>query len=268
MAQALITINTNPGSEIDFTLPAVLNLSNQDSGGEVSYLWSIEDQPPGPTDSLSATNIKSPILGLNKEGSYRIKLIVNQGLPTEVENEVIAAAPQVRSNDRVPAAGEEVQVDPTKGWALAAAQWFRRADLLGSEGASFVGAAGQSLATNDIVRISGVTAMLTGLPGAFNAPTVLKALATTAGNQAGFLGIVDARVDGNSSALTGQLVKVRILGFIDRLLTGAFTAGTTIYLSDTGTIASSAGTVSRRLGNVVTGSGTQFRIAFNGTLEA
>ena len=56
MTQALITVNAVAGSNTDLPINTLVQLNNTGNGGEITYAWSILDQPPGTADALSSTN--------------------------------------------------------------------------------------------------------------------------------------------------------------------------------------------------------------------
>lgn len=80
-------INTTPianaGSDQNVKTADVVDLNGSGSfdtdGDALTYLWNIESKPAGSTASLSANNIVSPQFTADINGTYVLKLIVNDG---------------------------------------------------------------------------------------------------------------------------------------------------------------------------------------------
>jgi hypothetical protein len=253
MVQALITVNAVAGSNDNLPINTVVNLGNQGNGGELTYLWAIVNQPPGATDSLSATNVVSPTFTPKKEGTYLLQLIVNQGLPSECYNRVICGVRYVKSYQRAPAAGETTEYSLLTGWATAvnaSATAFDTSTAVQDK----VGVAGVGLALNDVVYVSGQTTLKAGLPGEEVVPTFSKALANSTPTLGNVFGIVVGTPSGGA-VTAGQPVKVRLQGLTPSVA-GAFVAGTVLYLSDTGVLSATAGTTTVKLAvSTATGGG-------------
>ena len=248
MPAAEIQINGTPGSDVALTIATLVTLSNNNVGGEVSYLWAIADQPPGAADALSATTVAAPTFTPNKEGSYRLTLVVNQGLTTEVSDSVIAAVPQLKTLERVPAAGETTEADATDGWAVAADGFLRRLDALLADSGLRVGVADATLAAGDVVRVVAATVIKVGLPGEETLPRFGAADATDAQIGDYTLGVVVSKVGGGSAA-ADELVIVRTAGLFGGLV-GAPSVGDRVFVSDAGALALTAGTYTRGVGVV------------------
>ena len=233
MPQAKILINAVPGSNTNLPINTLVQLDNQNTGGEVSYLWDIIDQPPGPADALSAVNVQNPLFTPKKEGTYLIKLIVNQALPTEQEDRVVAAIVQLKTLERIPAAGETTEADSADGWASASNSYLRRIDRLPADPGVFVGqnSSGGVLVRGGIVRCTASPTIKTGLPGQEVVPGFSTAVAASLANVDEPLCVVEGTVAGLSSVPNGALMKVRQLGLFETL-TGAGTAavGDPVYV--------------------------------------
>src|SRR3989304_312459 len=117
MPQSLIKVNAVVGSATNLPINGPAQLDNQNGGGETTYTWSILDQPEGTIDSLSSTSIQNPTFTPKKEGSYLVRLIVNQGQPDEQRNAVVCSVRQLKTLRRIPAAGETIEADTARGWA-------------------------------------------------------------------------------------------------------------------------------------------------------
>jgi hypothetical protein len=267
MPVANISINAVDGSNDDLPINTLVQLANQDVGGESTYLWTILDQPPGTADNLSSTTIANPTFTPKKEGTYLIKLVVNLALGTESTDLVVAAVRHLKSRNRAPAAGETNQASLTRGWAAAENLWHDQQDArFNTEFGCVVGqnASGGSLNRGDVVRCNGVATIKSGLPGAEVVATFTKALATVAGNVDELLGVVEGSPSGASSASNGALVKVRHFGLYSTTAAGAPASGDPVYVSDTGALALAPGTVTRKVGAAVAPSGGLYRVYFFG----
>lgn len=115
MAQALITVNAVVGSDDDVPINALVQLDNQNAGGEVSYAWLMLDRPPGSAAALSSASLQNPTFTPDIEGTYLIELTVNAGLGDQASNRVIVAVRQLKSMLRVPAVGETTE-NGARGW--------------------------------------------------------------------------------------------------------------------------------------------------------
>ena len=73
MPQALIKINAVIGSDDDLPLDTLVQLDNENIGGEVTYLWEILDQPAGTPDVSSPCTISG--LGALLRSAYLVLLI-------------------------------------------------------------------------------------------------------------------------------------------------------------------------------------------------
>lgn len=220
MARALIKINGVDGSNDDMPIATLVQLDNDNSGGETTYLWSILDQPEGAADSLSATNIHNPTLTPNKEGTYLLQLIVNG----QFTNTAVVGVRQLKSGERVPAGGETLEDSLTTGWKLAANRNLQLLDNAQADSnlvvcQSYVGAA-----AGDVVKFTGVQVIKSGLPGQEVVLLIAKALAETTRA----LGIVVGAVRGGSPSNT--LVYVRVAGLVQQEFAGDPSPDDPVYL--------------------------------------
>lgn len=246
MVQALITVNGTPGSDDDLPINTLVTLGNQNNGGEVSYLWSIVNQPPGTADTLSATNVLAPTFTPKKEGTYLLRLVVNQSLASETYDQAIVAVRFLKSYQRAPAAGETDEDDLSNGWETAVNNVIRDVDdlLLGTDIAAV---ADVGIAIGDIVYVNGESTIKSGLPGEELLPLVSLA---DPPSDACTLGVVTQAADGGA-VTTGTIVRVRFQGLVT--IADTFTPGDLVYLDDTtGTFASSG---SRPVGLCTSSSG-------------
>jgi len=258
MPAAVIKINGVVGSNDDLPINVLVLLDNQNAGGEITYLWSIVDQPLGAADALSATNIQNPTFTPKKEGTYLLKLVVNQALVSEVTDTKIVGIRQVKKPAlRIPAAGETLE-DGTTGWAPAVDAFLRTIDSVQADPGVLVGVngGGTALAAGVVycVRPIGITSIKLGLPGEETfVPTFAIALATLAQQfLEGPLYAAEGGVDG-APAGAGILMRVRRFGRIAFPITAlaGSVLGDPVFLQDDGTIKPGVvGTTSRRVGTV------------------
>lgn len=261
MPQALIKINGVDGSNTDLPIDTIVQLDNANIGGEITYAWTILDQPPGAADVLSSTSIQNPTFTPKKEGSYLVKLVVNQGQPSEQVDTVVAAVRQLKTRLRVPAAGEEVEADAADGWATDTNAQLRRLDsLYNAEFGVVVGQAAAALNKGEVVRCVGTATIKSGLPGAEVVPTFNKALATACPNVDELLGVVEGGIDGAASVGLGVLVRVRIVGLYSTTVAGSPASGDPVYVSDTGTLSLTSGQCMRQVGTAIQPSGGTYRL--------
>jgi len=245
MPAAVPTVNGVAGSNGDLPIDTLVQLGNTGSGGELTYVWSILDQPTGAADSLSATNIVNPTITPKKEGSYLLLLIVNLGLASEKRAQVVLGIRELRSNMRVPAAGETTEVDSTDGWAAEIDTAARDAANLKYAG-TLVGATDAVMSAGQVVYVSGRTVLKSGLPGEEKVPTFSKALASSAASMRRPLYVLESGVKGVFTS--GAIVRARRIGRYGPLALAGVTVGDPIYVSDTATIAKVAGTNERIIG--------------------
>lgn len=266
MPQASITINAVAGSDVDLPINTIVQLDNQNIGGELSYAWEILDQPPGAVDSLSSAVLQNPTFTPRKEGSYLIRLVVNAGLVTEQSQTVVASVVQLKTLERIPAAGEVLEADTADGWATSMNSLLRRVDSLLSDPGIIVGvnASGGALTRGQVVRATASSIIKSGLPGQETVPGFSLALATTLAQIDELLCVVEGGVDGAGSVANLGLVKVRYIGRLAAQTPGGVAAvGDTVYLSDTGGLSLTVGTIRRRVGSAMS-AGATFDVWFNG----
>lgn len=259
---ANIEINGVATSDDDVPIDTLVQLSNADTGGEVTYLWTVLDQPEGAADALSATNIENPTITPKKEGTYLLQLIINQGLSDERVDSKIFAVRQLKSFQRIPAAAETIETGAT-GWKNAANRNLQKLDDLYGDGNIIAcgNSSGGNLSAGTIVFFLEESTIKTGLPGEEHALFVNKALATTAYKVAGTLGVVIGGADGGAFS-TSKVGLVRVFGLVENSYdfgAGAPAANDPIYVDDTGQPSLDPGTFRRRIGRVMSAAGTVVR---------
>lgn len=258
---ANIKVNGVVGSSDDVAVNVLVLLDNAGTGGETTYLWQVTDQPEGAADALSATNVQAPTFTPKKEGSYRLRLVVNQGQGSEAVASAIVGVRQLKSRQRVPAAGEATEVDATRGYATALDRLllFLEAAVVG--GQVVVGVAGAAgLTRGTVLRATSTATLKSGLPGEEKVPGFLKAQASTAAQVQQPLSVLEGGVDGSSSPASGAVVRTRRSGFFGPVTGAGAVSGNAVFVSDAGAIALSAGSTSRRIGVVTRAGGSDYDV--------
>jgi len=256
MPQAVPEIGGVPGSNIDWTINTLVQLSNDDSGGELTYLWEIADQPPGGTDSLSSTTIENPTFTPTREGTYLLRLTVNFGLGSETSGQVVLAVRQIKTDNRIPAAGETTEADLVRGWAEDVGNMLTGFDDLIARGPSIVCQAAASQARGDICYISSYATLKSGLVGEEVIPVAAAALATTYAQIKGQLLVCLGHVDGSTTVGIGQPGRYQMTGVYQHN-TALGGAGSDVFVSNAGAFSATRGTHRRLVGTVLaTGGGS------------
>lgn len=107
-----------PGrSRDDIVLGATVQLRNADDTGVRSHRWQILDQPDlGAPDLLSNPQTAAPTFTPNAEGTYRLRLSVDEGRTGQVDTRTVVV--RTARGTRIPAAGERDEsnwIDPDTG---------------------------------------------------------------------------------------------------------------------------------------------------------
>jgi hypothetical protein len=267
MPQASITINAVVGSKLALPINTLVQLDNQNIGGELSYAWEILDQPPLTADVLSSASLQNPTFTPKKEGTYLLKLTVNAGLVTEQSQTVIAAVQQLKTLERIPAAGEVLEADTADGWAVSMDSLLRRIDGLLSDPGIIVGvnASGGALTRGQVVRCSAASVIKSTLPGQETVPGFSVAHANVLAELDELLAVVEYAPDGvTTSIANGGLMRVRYIGRLAAQTPGGVAAvGDTVFVNDVGALSLTVGTVRRRVGSAMS-AGATFDVWFNG----
>lgn len=266
MPAANIEIGGVPGSNIDWTINTLVQLSNADTGGELTYLWAISDQPEGTTDSLSSTTIENPTFTPQKEGTYRISLTVNFGLATEVTSSVVLAVRQIKTDNRIPAAGETTEADLSRGWAQDVGAMLLGFDDLVARGPTIVCQAAASQSVGTVCYISTYATLKSGLPGEEIVPVAAAALANDTDKIKGGLMLCLGHVDGSTTVGLGAMGRYLLFGVYQHgsALGGA---GSDVFVSDTGTLSATRGTNRRVVGQVLATGGGQPILRLTGLMR-
>jgi len=243
-----------PAGADDLPIGEVVQLDNDAVGDESTYLWVIRDQPPGPTDTLSDPTIKNPTFTPSKEGSYLIELVVDYGLLTQAIDSAVCAVRQVKTRYRVPAAGEEVETQPQKGWALSVNELLRRVDSLAADtGTQLVVVGGEvTVSAGTVCKYTDVATLKSGLPGQEKIPVVEVAPATDPAVVAQPLCVLIANLTGSSTASPGDLATVRTVGLMADVMSGGSPAvGGAVYVDDSAALSLTSGSLKRIVGYIV-----------------
>lgn len=251
MANANIKINAVAGSNTNLPLNTQVNLTTSDTG--TTYLWSILSKPSGSSAVLNVTDQQSVHFTPDCEGSYLIRLVVNQGQVSEKTGQVVAGIRELETYNRIPAIGETTEASATDGWASEAVdEILRRVTRLEDSGVD-VGEASVALSPGDTVYASGTHVLCSGLPGERTLVAFDKALGNDDATLRGSVGVVIEKVGTSAgSASLGDLVRVRFGGLFQGIPYSGSTPslGDIAYVSDTGTLSTTQGTYSRQVGTL------------------
>lgn len=151
--------NMIPGSREDLVLGSSITLSNQDNSGIVSWLWQIVDKPTGSNVSLSTSTSSTSTFIPDIEGTYLVKLTLNSGVFVD---QVGAAIKTTHLHYRIPAASEQGEFNPTRGWADAVCEVFTVLDDGYGNLFSSIGAAGTVTKINSGIGLTGGPITSTG----------------------------------------------------------------------------------------------------------
>ena len=264
----------SPGvSNVNIPLGATVQLKNETSA--TSYQWALVTQPAGlPLDTFtgapppgSSSDDPEPSFVITKEGSYLIRLIINDGLADEAQGTIICAVKELQTGNRIPAAQETTEVDPDEGWAVeAVSDILQRVTRLTDSG-FFVAKAMEALAPGNVVHLSGIGTIATGLPGERSIPLVKIAHGGWLVDIDGPLGVMVGNTAGQSLEVTaGELCRVMIYGAIPAYALGAGgNVGDPVYVNNAGQLSLTAGDYVRQVGDVaaVVVAGSTYDIAIS-----
>lgn len=259
MPAANIKINGVAASDFDAVIATLVNLDNANVGGETTYLWEFVDQPDGAADSFSNAAIQNPTLTPNKEGTYLIRLTVNQGQgvleKVDVKKLVVL---HLKTRDVWPAAGETTQ-NGADGWKdetnglneTIKAQSNRAADphLIVCKVNAIAG-----LGAGHCGHVDNLQVIKSGLPGQETIPGLSYIDATDPVAAHGLILVSDHTVKVGDTFANGHLIWARMAGVAPTTI--AVPGGVTVspshpvWLSDIGVASLTPGTYPRRIGRV------------------
>lgn len=253
--RAQITVDGTAGSNDDITLNTLVQLNNNGLGDEATYEWTIVSQPSGsPNAVLSDASIQAPTFTANKEGSYLVELIVNKDLIDQKVDRVVVAVRELETRNRIPAAYETIENNAETGWANTAVdQILQRVTRFADQGV-IVGTVGEAgLVPLDVVYVSDVTTIATGLPGEREVPLWDKASAASQATVSGLLGVLLGGVNGSPAPAVGSLVRVAVLKLVRSVDLGTTGEpdGTPVYVDDAGKVSLTPGTIIRQIGTTI-----------------
>ena len=246
---AIIRINGGtPGlSDDNVTIGSSVSLYSVDAA--TTYQWAIVSQPAGPTDALVTPTQRAASFTASKEGSYLLLLTVDDGLPTESSQQLIAAVRELETGDRVPAIGETTENSANDGWANPVDAILRRVTQFTEAGVQ-PGVAAESLTVGDVVYAGDVYTLAAGLPGERVVANWSKAHADVPSEVQGVFGVVAGSVNGGSIAAS-DVITVQTTGLYQGVPFGsAPSVGDPVYISDAAGLALTQGTIKRQIGTV------------------
>lgn len=259
MARAQIQINGVTATFAAVPIGVAVGFSNDDNGGELTYAWSVVDQPDGTADTLSSSVIENPTFTPTKEGSYEIRLVVNALLGTQSIQTAVVSVLDARTQDRLPAATETAEASSTRGWAQAVNRILIKAQRAYGDGSLIIAQTpGSPVTVGSIVAFRGVAAINAGTQAADAVPVITLALANNLGLVTDRLGVVvDGVVPGQIG--TGRLVIVRTFGIAPLAVTAvSATVGQPVFVSDPAFPSLTPGTNQRQIGRVTAFASGQF----------
>lgn len=261
MPVANISVNGVAGPDFVVPINTIVSLTNVNVGGEVTYNWTILDQPEGTADVLSNSAIQSPTFTPKKEGTYLLQLVVNLGLGTQSIDYVTIALIELKTGLVIPAAGETITADSIKGWAKRLNRnLVALTNMIADSGVLVAQATGTGL-VGKLVLLTGISTIKAGLPGQEDVPNAQVADGTHTWAR---VGMCIGTPDGSAQA-NGGLILVRVRGLHPASLNpaGSPAVGDPIYIANTGLPATAPGTDTRVVGRAVSASGGTFRFAIS-----
>jgi len=256
---AIIQINSGtPGvSNDNVTIGSTVLLYSFDVA--TTYQWAIVSQPAGLTDALVTPTQQAASFTASKEGSYLLLLTVDDGLPTESSQQLIAAVRELETGDRVPAIGETTENSANDGWANPVDAILRRVTQFTEAGVQ-PGVAAESLTVGDVVYAGDVYTLAAGLPGERVVAIWSKAHANVAAEVQGVFGVVAGSVNGGSIA-ADDVITVQTTGLYQGVPYGsAPSVGDSVYISDAAGLALTQGTIKRQIGTVCAVGGSTYDV--------
>ena len=246
---AIIRINggTAGVSNDNITLGSTVSLYSVDAA--TTYSYAIVSQPAGPTDALVTPTQRGASFTASKEGSYLLLLTVDDGLPTESSQQLIAAVRELETGDRIPAIGETIENSANDGWANPVDAILRRVTQFTEAGVQ-PGVAAESMVVGDVVYASDVYTLAAGLPGERVIASWSKCHADVFAEVQGVFGVVAGSVNVGSIA-ADDVITVQTTGLYQGVPFGsAPSVGDSVYISDAAGLSLTQGAIKRQIGTV------------------
>lgn len=116
-ATASIRFNGVATPNEGYAIGSTVNLSNNDDTGVSTWLWTLISKPTGSAAAIASPNIAAPSFVVDVEGTYLVRLVVNDTLPDEDQDTGVARILHQHTQSGSPAKDETGEGDPTEGWA-------------------------------------------------------------------------------------------------------------------------------------------------------
>lgn len=238
--------------------------SNAGLGGETTWLWELLDQPRGAPDAMVGPTLANATLVVSKEGTYLGRLTVNAGQSDEKRSNFIAVVRFLKSQERLPAAGETTEQNPMRGWAESTNETFSLVDDLFKDSGRLIGQAGQAgLVVGNVLRITATTTIKTSLPGQESVPVMGLASAASPDQMRQNLFVLVRGVR-NTNPNNQELLVARRDGVLYGLA-GSPPAGAILYVDDSGGLSTTPGATPRQVGEVIRSGGGTYDCYVNGS---
>lgn len=268
MPTAAIRVNTLVPPQ-DVPINVLVNLSNANTGGEVTYAWVLVDQPQGPPDALFGAGSATPTLTPTKEGSYLLALTVNGGLNTQqvdIQKFRVRNFIDGRAN---PAAGETIQQNLQRGWAENVNNQLADVTDLRKDAGRVAGqiAVSGAVPLQTVLYASSTVVIKSGLPGAEPVPVFDVAEASATSKVSGALYLLDRGVVNPAAPIANEIVWARRIGVAFSALLPGAAVGDVVYVDDAGLLSLTPGTYHRNVGRVVAATATTADVEWNGTRQ-
>ena len=240
---------------------AAANFSNASTGGEVTFAWTLLDQPEGPPDALVPAGPTAALTPL-KEGSYLVQLVVNSGTNTEARDIAKIDVRNFIDGRSYPAAGETVEQNLTRGWAEEANRRFGARTSIRKDPGQVTGviAVNGTTANQTVLFISGTVEIKATLPGAERVPLFDIANGSSTTEMAGSLFLLTKSVTNTaapSAPVANDVIWARADGMVYGANLGGGALGDAVYVSNAGALALTPGTIGRSVGQIVAVRGAQ-----------
>ncbi len=263
MARSRITLDGVVRSYYEVLPGATVTVENDGDGGETSVLWVAltGSQPSGSFDGFADPLDPTTSMTVNKEGSYLIQNIVNGS----ITGSAVVAVKQLKSNFRMPAAGEKTEESGSYGWARAIQKMGDVIDGMYADGGTVVARARVDIPLRQLVRPSGSHVIKSGLPGAERVLEFSRVAGEATGSIQSTLYIAERGLTSSVDPIpSGTLFVARLYG-----LAGPFTGtnpakGDFVFPRADGVVSLSVDTVDRKIGTVVDVTGSTYFLHFAG----